>query len=213
MSKSEQSISVLLADPGWQPKDQLPGPSRGAKSQYRTMPTYQIMRMPLPPIADDALLILWRLASMPLDALDVVKAWGFTPKSEIVWNKLTKTGKPWFGMGRYTRGAHETAILATRGRFKVRHRNVRSEFEAPAPTYWEGHPDVGKVLVGRNGKTRTIEVGDYIHSAKPDRIFEIAELLGGTAYPTTHAELFARVRRPGWFQDGDQLPREHPPQR
>jgi len=217
VSANGQMIRVLLADPGWKPRDQLPGPTRGATSQYRTQPTHEIMRMSLPPIADDALLILWRLSSMQRDALDVVRAWGFEEKAEIVWNKLTKTGKPWFGMGRYTRGSHETAIIAARGKFKVKVRNMRSTFDAPVPTYWEGHPDVGLQRYDRKGQPRfykngrrkgqpvLIEVGEYIHSAKPDRIFEIACELGGSAHPSSHAELFARVRRPGWFQLGDQL--------
>lgn len=200
---------MVVADPGWQSRDNLPGATRGAASNYRTQPTTEIMRQRLPPIADDAILLLWRLASMQKDALQVGHAWGFgdEPKAEFVWRKLTKNGKRWFGMGHYSRGEHETCLLWVRGRPKILLRNIRSTFEAPAPTYWEGHPDVGKVIVcqrGKNkGKERVIKVGDYIHSAKPD-VFqtEICERLG----EGPRLELYARRPLPGWVCLGDQLP-------
>jgi len=125
---------------------------------------------------------LWRLSSMPQDALDVVKAWGFVPKSEIVWEKLTKTGKPWFGMGRFVRASHETCIVATRGRFKVASKSVRSRFSARGP-------------VGPDGK--------YLHSAKPTEFFALVEQLVGDAQKI---EMFARKRRPGWCARGNELP-------
>lgn len=53
----------------------------------------KIMAYPLPPLADDARLFLWRVGAMQQEALDVIKAWGFTLKSEIVWIKTTADGK------------------------------------------------------------------------------------------------------------------------
>jgi N6-adenosine-specific RNA methylase IME4 len=144
-------VRVLVADPPWSFGDKLPGPGRGAEKHYSVLSQREIERFSLPPLADDALLLLWRVASQPEEALRVVRAWGFVPKSEIVWRKLTKHGKRHFGMGRYVRAEHETAIVATRGRFTVAARNIRSTFEAP---------------IGR-------------HSEKPDAFYEIAERLGG----------------------------------
>jgi N6-adenosine-specific RNA methylase IME4 len=103
----------------------------------------------LPPLADDCLLLLWRVASMQQEALSVLVAWGFKLKSEVVWCKVTKQGKPRMGMGRYTRASHETCLLATRGRVNVADHGVCDTFAAP---------------VGR-------------HSEKPDEIYRIAERL------------------------------------
>lgn len=171
---------LLLADPPWKFGDSLPGKTRGAGKQYKCMDANEIRAFPLPPIADDALLLLWRVASMPQEALDVCKDWGFIPKSEIIWEKLTKTGKPWFGMGRYVRAAHETCIVATRGRFKPASHSVRSRFSCAVPTD---------------------EHNKYIHSAKPLEFYEIAEQLAGGP----GVELFARRKAYGWIQYGDQL--------
>jgi N6-adenosine-specific RNA methylase IME4 len=103
------SYVCIVADPPWAPRDKLPGPNRGAAKQYHVMSTAEICdladvnvdggpRIYREPIAKDAILFLWRLASMQQDALVVVRAWGFDVKSEIVWQKLTKRGLPWFGM-------------------------------------------------------------------------------------------------------------------
>lgn len=133
----------------------------------------QIRAFPLPPIADNALLFLWRVSSMQEEALSVVRAWGFVPKAEIVWVKKTKNGARWFGMGRTTRAEHETCIIAHRGRPIIRSKSVRSVFEAPA--------------------------GE--HSEKPKVFYDLVEQLSAGPY----TELFARGRRAGWQQLGNQL--------
>jgi N6-adenosine-specific RNA methylase IME4 len=139
-----------------------------------------IMRFPLPEFEPDALLLLWRVSSMVEEAYQVVRAWNFVPKAEIIWAKRTKDDKPWFGMGRYVRASHETCIVATRGRFKVAAKNVRSGFAA-------------KVPVGPDGK--------YLHSAKPPEFYPIIEQLS----PGPYVELFARAERPGWESFGHAL--------
>ena len=136
---------VLVADPPWRFKDSLPGPKRGASSHYGCLTTADLCNFPLPPLTADATLVLWRVAAMVEDAYKVVRAWGFVPKSELVWVKTTKTGKRHFGMGHYVRAEHECAIIATRGSPKPFRRSTRSVFTAP---------------VGR-------------HSPKPDAFYEL----------------------------------------
>lgn len=140
---------VVMADPPWPFADKLPGKGRGAAKHYHLLAMEGICGFPLPPLADDCALLLWRVASMQQEALDVVKAWGFTLKTEIVWRKTTKTGKRHFGMGRTVRAEHETCLIAVRGKPVVKDRAVRSTFDA--------------------------QVG--VHSAKPVEIYEIAERL------------------------------------
>jgi N6-adenosine-specific RNA methylase IME4 len=180
--RTQAPARVLLVDPPWSFSDQLPGDGRGAAKNYRVLSVEQIMRFPLPAFEPDAILFLWRVASMPQEALDVVRCWGFRVKSEIIWQKLTKTGKPWIGMGHYVRSSHESCLVATRGRFKVADRSVRSRFEARVPVD---------------------DKGEYIHSAKPPEMYEIVEKLSGRG---PYVELFSRGFRPGWTSFGDQLP-------
>lgn len=173
---------VFVADPPWKFGDQLPGKGRGAGRHYATMTVDELSTMTMPwEAAKDAVLFLWRVSSMQQEALDVMGAWGFKLKTEIVWEKLTKNGKPWFGMGRIVRASHETCLIGVRGKPKVLVKNVRSRFSA-------------KVPVGADGK--------YIHSAKPEEFAGIVESL----YAGPYVELFARRYRAGWACFGDQLP-------
>src|SRR5678815_2358755 len=102
--------------------------------------------------------------------------------------KRTKLDKAWFGMGRTVRNAHETAMICARGRSSriVRSRAIRSVFEAPVP----------------------VAFGAYVHSAKPDEFFSdvVHPLIGGPVDGGPCLELFARKRRAGWDQIGNQLP-------
>jgi N6-adenosine-specific RNA methylase IME4 len=90
----------------------------------------QIATFPLPDMEKDSVLFLWRVASMQAEALQVMNSWGYRLKTELVWNKLTKHGKPFFGMGRTVRAAHEVCLIGTKGRPKVKTRSIRSSFSA-----------------------------------------------------------------------------------
>lgn len=171
---------VITADPPWQFEDELG--SRGARANYKTMTVDQICRFPLPPLYESSTLFMWRVASMQQEALDVIDAWDFTVKCEIVWRKLTKTGKPFFGMGRTVRNEHETCLIATSGRPVTLNKSIRSTFEAPVPVDAQGR---------------------YIHSAKPEEFYKIVEQLRDGPY----VELFARRGRANWTCLGDEVPR------
>jgi N6-adenosine-specific RNA methylase IME4 len=129
--ESSEPNRTMVADPPWQFGDRLPGPGRGAAKHYRCLSVTEICAFPLPPLAPDCTLFLWRVAAMQREALDVMAAWGFTLKTEIVWVKTTRAGGPRMGMGRTVRMAHETCLVGVRGRpVTVRH-DVPSVFFAP----------------------------------------------------------------------------------
>jgi len=178
MSRTKR-FTTLVADPGWKFGDKLPGKTRGASKRYRTQTVDQICAMSIPSMADDAILFLWRVSAMPQEALDVARAWGFTPKAELVWIKSSPGSSVGlaFGMGRYVRAAHETCIIATRGRAHtlIRDKAIRSVFFAPR--------------------------GE--HSEKPEEFYRIVERL----VPGPYAELYGRRVREGWSVWGDELGR------
>lgn len=123
---------VIVADPSWAFGDKLPGKTRGAAMQYSCMSVAAHFQYIFPfCAADNAVLFLWRVAAMQPEALELCRLLGFTIKAELVWEKLTRTGKPWFGMGRYVRASHEVCLIATRGRAFPEVRSVRSRFAAP----------------------------------------------------------------------------------
>lgn len=187
---------ALIADPAWSFGDKLTMSSveRGAASQYDVMSVDDICRLVLPPIDEEfgCHLFLWRVSAMVEEAYRVVRAWGFVPKTELVWRKTTKEGKRWFGMGHHLRAEHETCIIATRagrGRLqpKVRDRAVRSVIDAD--TYDVREDSIFSALC-------------HGHSAKPDEFYALVEQLVNGPY----TELFARRERPGWTCIGNQVP-------
>lgn len=170
-------VSVLVADPPWSFDDDLPDApkaKRGASGHYDCLSVEELKRFPLPTIDRPAVLLMWRVAAMVEEAYAVVRAWGFTPKSEIVWKKVKRKGGRHFGMGHYVRAEHETCIVAGRGPSAqlVKRRDVRSIFEAP---------------IGR-------------HSEKPDAFYELVEAL----FDGPRAELFGRRKRAGWDVYGNE---------
>lgn len=175
-----EPFRVLAADCPWKFSDKLPGKNRGAERSYKTMTVEDLCRFPLPPLADDCVLLLWRVAAMQEAALWVARMWGFTVKSEIIWLKKTPNGNRWFGMGRITRAEHETCLVATKGRPQVLNHSVRSTFV----TDFEG-----------------LSAPVRRHSQKPDEFYRIIESMFAGPY----CELFARQQRPGWVCFGDEL--------
>lgn len=149
------SFQTIVADPPWQFGDKLPGANRGAGKNYSTLNVAELHGfLEGLDLASDCRLFLWRVASMQQEALDVMKAWGFTLKTEIVWQKLTSSGLPWFGMGRTVRASHETCLVGVRGKPPVLNRSTRSVFSAP----YTGH------------------------SRKPETFFDLVETLSPGPY-------------------------------
>lgn len=171
-------FAVLCADPPWQFGDRLPGPSRGAEKNYPCLSVEELCAFPLPPLTDDATLFLWRVASMQQEALDVIRAWGFVLKTEIIWYKKTAHGKRHFGMGRTLRAEHEVCLVGQRGKPKTLSHSVRSVFDFDGfDAAYEGH------------------------STKPEVFYTIVESLREGPY----VELFARRERRGWTTLGNQV--------
>jgi N6-adenosine-specific RNA methylase IME4 len=172
---------VIAADCPWK-FDDKPG-RRGAESNYQCMSVEDICRFPLPPLASDCVLFLWRVTVLQAAALEVIRMWGFTLKTELVWLKKTTTGENrFFGMGRILRAEHEVCLVATKGRPQVKNHSTRSTFVTDFDVTGFSAP------VGR-------------HSQKPEKLYEIIESL----FDGPYVELFARRHRPGWTCMGDEL--------
>ncbi len=203
---------VLVADVPWKFGDRLPGKGRGAEKHYPCMSTSELMRFPLPEMAADSMLVFWKVAAMPQDALDIVRAWGFTPKAEIVWVKTTgrvdlvsiKTLQKLFAWlpGDKSRGWAKAVIRSIDALAAAVHlafgmgRYVRNCHEV-AIVCTRGRFKV---------KSRSIRSVFFAprgrHSAKPDAFYELVEALADGPY----VELFARRERAGWTTLGNEIP-------
>jgi N6-adenosine-specific RNA methylase IME4 len=106
---SKRKYDVIYADPPWR-YDFSKSDSREIENQYPTMTVEEICALKIPS-KENSVLYLWATAPKLLEALQVMKAWGFTYKTQAVWDKEI------VGMGYWFRGQHEILLVGTKGRF------------------------------------------------------------------------------------------------
>jgi N6-adenosine-specific RNA methylase IME4 len=183
---ADRRYGTVLADPPWQfiNRTGKVAPEHRRLSRYGTMKLEEIEALPGPQItAPIAHLYLWCPNALLAEGLAVMKAWGFTYKSNIVWHKIRKDGGPdGRGVGFYFRNVTELILFGVRGK------NAR--------TLPRGRSQVNFIA------TRKRE-----HSRKPDEQYEIIESCSRGPY----IELFARGLRNGWTTWGNQAAEDYKP--
>lgn len=123
MANDTKKFKTILADPPW---SKFQSGKRGAIQHYDLMPLARIKAMPIADLCEEnAHLYLWVPNGLLQQGLDVVAAWGFTYRSDMVWCK------PRLGLGNYIRTAHETLLFATHGKSPVNFHSQGSWLTAP----------------------------------------------------------------------------------
>lgn len=113
----DKEYQVLYADPPWR-YDFSRTDNRKIENQYPTMSLEDIKSLEIP-TSENCVLYLWATAPKLLEALDVMKAWGFTYKTQAVWDKEI------IGMGYWFRGQHEILLVGTKGKISPPEQNKR----------------------------------------------------------------------------------------
>lgn len=171
----EKKYTVIYADPPW--KYQQKSVSGAAENHYPTMSIQELCELPIEQLADkDCMLFLWTTFPMLKEALQLIKAWGFTYTTVgFVWIKQNKKSPTWFyGLGFWTRSNAEICLLAKRGRPKRNSASVHQLIIAPVEK----------------------------HSKKPDEARRRIEQLMGEV---PRIELFARQKSEGWDVWGNEV--------
>jgi N6-adenosine-specific RNA methylase IME4/ParB-like chromosome segregation protein Spo0J len=105
----EGPFQLIYADPPWQLGGDPLSP-HAPENHYPTLPLEVIKALAVP-TADDAVLFLWVTCGLLPEGLDVMKAWGFRYRSQLVWVK------PSPGLGHFVRYQHELLLVGLRGGF------------------------------------------------------------------------------------------------
>ena len=118
-----QKFSTILADPPWN----IEQTGRlGAAQHYTLMSLDRIKTMPVEALAaENAHLWLWVTNATLEHGYDVIRAWGFTPRSPLTWIK------PRILLGNYLRNATEHLLFATKGKAPVRYKSQPTWMFAP----------------------------------------------------------------------------------
>jgi len=172
-------FGTILADPPWQFSNRTGkvAPEHKRLCRYPTMELQEIMDLPVADLAAPlSHLYLWVPNALILEGLQVMKQWGFTYKTNIVWYKVRKDGGPdGRGVGFYFRNVTELVLFGTRGALR---------------TLQPGRRQVNIIVSQKRN-----------HSTKPDDLYKIIEACS----PGPYLELFARRYRPGWSQWGNEI--------
>src|SRR3990167_4109901 len=116
---AEKKYQVIYADPPWK-YDHTTSNTRRIENHYPTMSLEAIKSLDVPS-DEDAVLYLWATAPKLQESLEVMKAWGFTYRSHMVWDKEI------IGMGYWFRGQHELLLVGVKGSFSPPPSRMRSE--------------------------------------------------------------------------------------
>jgi N6-adenosine-specific RNA methylase IME4 len=174
-----RDYGAILADPPWQFQNRTGkvAPEHKRLARYPTLTLQEIMDIPVQQVAaPQSHLYLWVPNALLKEGLAVLQAWGFEYKTNLIWHKIRKDGEPdGRGVGFYFRNTTEMVLFGIRGRLRTL------------------QPGRTQVNVIRSRKQE--------HSRKPDELYAIIEACS----PGPYLELFARGKRPGWDQWGNEV--------
>ena len=176
---------TVLACPPWRYTNRKgkAAPEHERLTRFRTLDLETIRGLPVGDLSlPESHLYLWVPNAMIAEGLDVMRAWGFVYKTNLVWLKVREDGEPdGRGMGFYFRNTTEMLLFGVRGGLR---------------TLAPGRRQTNMMVAQRKG-----------HSRKPEISYEIIEACS----PGPRLELFARESRDGWMQWGEHVLQVHPP--
>ena len=176
---------TILADPPWRFTNRTGkvAPEHRRLDRYSTMSMEAIKALPVSEVAGaDAHLYLWTPNALLVEALDVMKGWGFRYVSNVVWAKRRIDGGPdGRGVGFYFRNVTELLLFGVKGSMRT--------------------------LAPGRSQVNMIETRKREHSRKPDEQYGLIQ----SCSPSPYLELFARYPRAGWTVWGDESLQDRAP--
>ncbi|MSV24549.1 S-adenosylmethionine-binding protein [Selenomonas sp. WCA-380-WT-3B 3/] len=177
---------TIYADPPWQFQNRTGkvAPEHKRLSRYPTMKLDDIKSLPVADVADEKChLYLWVPNALLPEGIEVLRAWGFEYKTNLIWEKVRQDGGPdGRGVGFYFRNVTEILLFGITGTNNRTLQPARSQVNLL--------------------RTRKRE-----HSRKPDEFVDLIESCSSGPY----LEMFARGDREGWDMWGNQAEYDYEP--
>lgn len=182
----DTKFRTVVADPPWQFQNRTGkvAPEHKRLNRYPTMNLDDIKKFPVSEVvADKAHLYLWVPNALLPEGLEVLKAWGFEYKTNIIWEKVRKDGFPdGRGVGFYFRNVTEILLFGVKG-------------------------DNNRTLDPARSQVNLVRSMKREHSRKPDEMIDIIQ----SCSPGPYLEMFARGHRDGWTLWGNQANVDYEP--
>lgn len=196
--------SLIYADPAWSYDNK--GSRAAADNHYKTLSLTELKRLPVWELAaDDCVLAMWWVPPMPLEAIELAQAWGFTVKNMCLftWAKLNERALE--NLDRALAGHHENiGALDSLDFLDLLNEQTRMGLG----NYTRGNAE--SVLVAVRGRGLERMAGNVkqmiyaplgAHSAKPSEVRQRLDQLYGDV---PRVELFSRYAAPGWHHWGNE---------
>ena len=181
-----KKYKTIYADPPWQFQNRTGkvAPEHKRLNRYATLKLDEIKALPVKDATDEkSHLYLWVPNALLPDGLEVMKAWGFEYKTNIIWEKVRHDGAPdGRGVGFYFRNVTEILLFGIRG-------------------------GKNRTLSPARSQVNLIRTMKREHSRKPDEIIPIIQACS----PGPYLEMFARGTREGWDMWGNQAEEDYEP--
>ena len=181
-----KKYKTIYADPPWQFQNRTGkvAPEHKRLTRYNTLTLDEIKEIPVSDVAEEkSHLYLWVPNALLPEGLQVMSAWGFEYKTNIIWEKIRKDGMPdGRGVGFYFRNVTEILLFGIRG-------------------------GKNRTLDAGRSQVNLIRSIKREHSRKPDEMIKLIEKCSAPPY----LELFARGDREGWDMWGNQATNDYEP--
>ena len=172
-------FSTILIDPPWrfQNRTGKMAPEHTRLNRYETMRLEDIKLMPVGAHAETpSHLYMWCPNALLKEGLEVMEAWGFEYKTNLVWYKVRKDGGPdGRGVGFYFRNVTELILFGVRGRMRT--------------------------LDPARRQVNVMATRKREHSRKPFETYQLIEQCS----PGPYLEIFAREPAKGWTSWGNEV--------
>lgn len=181
-----KKYKTIYADPPWQFQNRTGkvAPEHKRLNRYPTMKLEDIMKLPVGDVADEkSHLYLWVPNALLPEGLQVMEAWGFEYKTNLIWEKTRKDGEPdGRGVGFYFRNATEILLFGIKG-------------------------EKNRTLDPGRSQVNLIRAMKKEHSRKPEEFIDLIEKCSNAPY----LEVFARGNRDSWDMWGNQATEDYEP--
>ena len=181
-----KKYKTIYADPPWQFQNRTGkvAPEHKRLNRYPTMKLEDIMKLPVGDVADEkSHLYLWVPNALLPEGLQVMEAWGFEYKTNLIWEKTGKDGEPdGRGVGFYFRNVTEILLFGIKG-------------------------EKNRTLDPGRSQVNLIRAMKKEHSRKPEEFIDLIEKCSNAPY----LEVFARGNRDSWDMWGNQATEDYEP--
>jgi len=164
LSRKIKKYQIIYADPPWKYNSRANHKTKfrgGACGHYQLMTMDEIKRLPIKKIADkNSVLFMWCTFPYLNEQIKLFDWWGFRYRTlGFSWIKTnSKNGKPFFGVGYYTKSNCEICLMGIKGQLKPISNKISSVIISPRREHSRKPDEIREKIIQLFGDLSRIEL-------------------------------------------------------